>query len=379
MSSKQCEGLTASGSQCRRRVRACDRYCTIHNISTNIALPSYVSVTSEDRFWIFFPENQQWKVGVEYGNKFHCPGSGATYSFCSYVSEGTYGAVYFGTRLYDNKPVAVKVFKEIFHKGARHKPLDYDFMKEYYMYRAVRDRISTDCVVKMTDAFFIRTKSGLHGALAMEKMDGCLLDLFEDFGRHLNSKLQLEAFRLWVLTCKHISNALIDLHNHKIFHLDIKPGNVLYARTDDGDGITMKLVDLGLSCYIGGTPIVPCVATGSYLPPEWRNNGDRSEPTYARLRDGAILEMGETYAMCMSLCKMLKFIRIGSLKNNKKVTGLIQAIIRGKDDSGIKRESITTKALADMASDILEELNIVLPPQAQGVCALFNAIQKTSL
>lgn len=371
MASKYCEGLTNSGNQCRRRVRACERYCSLHNISTNIILPTYVSVTPEARFWVFFPENQSWKVGADYGTTFFCSGSGASYILTNYVSEGTYGAVYFGIRLYDNKPVAIKIFKEIFRKESRRESIDYDFMKEFYMHRAVCDRVSSDCVVKMLDSFFVRTKSGLHGCIVMEKMDGSLLDLFENFEK-LNPKLQLEAIRLWALACNIIALALIELHNHKIYHLDIKPGNVLYARTADKNGIVMKLVDLGLSCYIGGTPIVPCVATGSYLPLEWRENGAKNQPTFERVRDATVLEMGETYAMCVSFHKMLKYLKIGGLKENKNFSRLMTTIDWGRSDNRMKRYSITARTFVNLTTSLLDELNAILPPQYQGVNLLLN-------
>jgi serine/threonine protein kinase len=283
------------------------------------------------------------------------------YNLNSYVSEGTYGAVYFGVRLYDERPVAVKIFKEVYHKRAQLSALDYDFMKEYYMHRAVADRVPSESVVKMLDTFFVRTKNGLHGAIVMEKMDGCLLDLFENFA-YLSSKLHLEAFRLWVMSCRSIARALLDLHAHKIYHLDIKPGNVLYSKAANEEGIVMKLVDLGLSCYIGGTPVVPCVATGTYIPPEWRENGDKREPTYARIKDRAVLEMGEIYAMCITFSKMLKYIHIGVLKDSKNLSGLLRAIEQGKSEKQSSRYSLTTKVFVDLASALLEELNAIMPP-----------------
>lgn len=372
MASNQCQGLTASGNKCKRRIKSCERYCSLHNISTNIALPSYVSVTPEDRFWVFFPENQSWKIGADFGTKFFCPGSGSAYQLTSYVSEGTFGAVYYGTRIYDNRPVAIKIFKEIFRKESRQKPIDYDFMKEYYMHRAVCERVTSDCVVKMLDSYFVRTKSGLHGCIVMERMDGSLLDLFEDF-ENLNPKLQLEAVRLWALACHTIASALIDLHSHKIYHLDIKPGNVLYVRIPVGNGIRMKLVDLGLSCYIGGTPIVPCVATGSYLPLEWRKNGAKDEPTFERVRDATVLEMGETYAMCVSFCKMLKHLKKTSwLKNNQNFTRLMSAIDCGRSEDRMKRYSITTRTFINLTAAVLEELNTILPPQIQSINVLLS-------
>lgn len=371
MTTKQCEGITASGSQCKRRVKTCERYCALHNVSTNIALPSYVSVTPEDRFWVFFPEEQSWKVGSEHTTKLFCPGSGASYDMNNYVSEGSYGAVYFGKRLYDNKSVAIKIFKEIFRKESKRPAVKYDFMKEFYMHRAVADRVTSECVVKMIDSFFLRTKTGLHGCIVMEKMDGSLIDMFEGF-EQLSSKLQLEIIRIWTLSLKSVANALIDLHCHKIYHLDIKPGNVLYARIPDGNGIVMKLVDFGLSCYLGGTPIVPCVATGSYLPLEWRNNGDKREPTYERVRDPVILEMGEIYAMCVSFHKILKPFKNSWMRGNRNFNRLLYAIECGMSNDRSLRFSVTPRTFVNLTDAVLDELKTILPPQFQGVNLLFS-------
>lgn len=316
--SHQCLGETISGDRCRRHVRGGDRYCPAHNVSPSVALPSYVSVTNEDRFWLFTVESPTWTIGDTASVTIRSTGSGVSYKLYKYVSEGTYGAVYFAKRAHDGALVAIKIFKQVYRKNSLRPPVEFDFMKEFYMNRAVAERVARGHVVDMLDSFFVKIKQHLHGCLVMEKMDGCLLDYFEK----KSGKVPLS---VWVSCLRDVALAVSELHSRKIYHLDVKPGNVLYKITDDGP--KAKLVDMGLSCYVGGTPIVPCVATGTYIPPEWRRNDDPKLPTFASVTDPDELEMGECYAICTTFHRLFRHVR----RNQSPLHDVVALIELGHD------------------------------------------------
>ena len=181
MTLRQCEGYTLTGQKCRKKIPAEQRYCTIHNRAVEIGIPPYVNITPKDNFWLFVPMGQpRWRVGSSATTIFKCLLTKHSYSLDKYVSEGTYGVVYFATDRETKTQVAIKATKEIFHK---YDPVEYDFYKEYIMHNVIRDRVQggSEYIVNMIEAFFIKTVSGLHGCIAMEMMDGDLDNLFDRF------------------------------------------------------------------------------------------------------------------------------------------------------------------------------------------------------
>lgn len=365
--SKQCEGYTLSGQQCRRRVSQGQRYCSTHSRAAEIGLPPYISVTPTDSFWIFLPIGRpKWRVGSSAGITFRCLANNAEYSVDRYVSEGSYGAVYFGSCQHGpnkGRQVAIKVCKELY----RHKKKDFmqnDSIKEYFMHAAVRDRIKATCVVRMVDAFFLKTEGGFHGCIAMEKMDGNLGDLFKSFDSYPNS---VEVLRFWIFSCNFIATALLQLHANNIFHLDIKPGNVLWRRvrgSEMGRGIYLRLVDLGLGCYLGKTgqePRIVCEATGTYIPIEWRKNGDKSTPTYEEIDDPRKLQSGEAYALCVTCLKMFKHVYPGLYTRNPRITQFRELISRGIQDDIRVRSTVSIKMVEQLSAEILAEMDTALP------------------
>jgi hypothetical protein len=134
----------------------------------------------------------------------------------------------------------------------------------------------------------------------------------------------------------------------------------------------MKLVDLGLSCYIGGTPIVPCRATGSYLPLEWRIKGNKDDPTFDRVRDPGLLQLGELYAMCVTFSKLLKHLDVDWAKRNRNYARLLSAIQFGKADNKMTRASVSMRTFINLANELLSELNTIMCPIAEGIKMLLH-------
>ena len=365
--SNQCEGYTLSGLQCRRRVPYGQRYCSTHSRAAEIGLPPYISITPTDSFWIFLPIGRpRWRVGSSASITFRCLASNVEYGVDEYISEGTYGAVYFGScKQGPNKDrqVAIKVCKELY----RHKKKDFmqsDFVREYFMHSAVRDRVHATCVVRMIDAFFLKTEGGFHGCIAMERMDGNLGDLFRSFVDYPDS---VEVLRFWIFSCNFIAGALLQLHANSIFHLDIKPNNVMWRRvrgSEKSRGIYLRLVDLGLGCYLGRTgqePRIVCKATGTYLPLEWRDNGDKATPTYEEIDDPRKLQSGEAYALCVTCHKMLNHTKTSLLRRNPRISEFCELIDRGIRDDIRVRSTVSIKMVEQFSAEILAEMDAALP------------------
>lgn len=95
----------------------------------------------------------------------------------------------------------------------------------------------------------------------MEKLDGG--DLFTYLEKR---KFQVSEARAKELTHQ-IATALFYLHSYGVAHRDLKPENILM--TDDSDKAGLKIVDFGLSNFIGPneTSLDP-FGTLSYVAPE---------------------------------------------------------------------------------------------------------------
>lgn len=68
------------------------------------------------------------------------------------------------------------------------------------------------------------------------------------------------AYQIW----KDISSGLEYIHSQEIFHLDIKPGNILV-----GDTGRAKICDFGHSLQFAVEPVYSSIGTHAYIPPEF--------------------------------------------------------------------------------------------------------------
>ena len=356
MARKQCEGYTLSGSQCRRPATAGYLYCSVHNRTAEIGLPPYVTVNGGTTFWVYLPLGYpNWKVGVTATTNvsFKCLANGYEYSVDKYVSEGTYGTVYFCTVKHDGsgRQVAVKVSKEIFSSKR-----ESDFLKEFYVHSTAKDRVRGDCFVKLVDAFVIKTRGGMHGCIAVERMNGCLSELYDKFETMSNREILL----FWALSCLFMAESLLQLHAVGVYHMDMKPSNVMWRKSTSAQrGFVLKLIDFGLGCYLGGNPPCICRATGTYIPPEWRKLRDKHRPTFARISNPQELQSGECYALSVSCHKMLKRVQPPSRSwfNGSSISTLVELLEKGRCDDAKIRGTVSIKSVADAASNLIRDID----------------------
>lgn len=361
---KRCEGHALNGQACRRLAQKDRLYCAAHDDrSGEIGLPPYASCNAgRTKLWIYHGIGPpRWVVGNRgpSGGQlvFRSLSTGAEYSLLKFVAEGSYGAVYDCALQVSAQPtrrVAVKACKGTFNSRRLRGAMDVemmedDYLREYFIMRVAHDRLSTtaagdDVAAEVVEAFLVKTTRGLHGCLAMELMDGNLGDLFEALESR-NMKNCGETLRFWALCCRDLARMMRRLHEVGVYHLDAKPANVLYKRTrGKARGFVLRLVDFGLGGYLprpieygASEPLMECRATGTYLPPEWRRNGDKRRPTFARLTSHAQLEVGEAYALCKSCHKMRQClhstVRDGPLaKKLPAVVALYAALDAGRRD-----------------------------------------------
>ena len=141
---------------------------------------------------------------------------------------------------------------------------------------------------------------------------------------------------------------------------------MLWRRTrGQGRGIYLRLVDLGLGCYLGkiegrDAPKMPCNATGTYIPVEWRKDGDKSTPTFEEIEDPKKLQSGETYALFVTCHKMLRRVMPRLYSRNARIGNLIEIINRGMVDSPAVRGTVSIGLMHDYTAELLSEMDAAL-------------------
>jgi serine/threonine protein kinase len=365
MPRKKCLAIISkSGERCHRYIsHEATRYCTEHSAPMDIPLETYISVTENDRFWIFKSSISNWDIKSKISPVIlSCPSTGIMYRITDSISGGAYGIVRAGTRLYDEKKVAIKIFTQPFIKRDDTPAMSFSFITEYHLH-TIAQNIDRDSsfIVELIDAFFIRTVSGLFGCLVLEYMDGCIanfVEIFDNIDYLEYDKLILESLKLWAMTACFIVESVIELQKHDFFHLDIKSGNVLYKKIKKGGNVIFKLADFGLacSCY-SSNKYLRCYATGTHLPIEWRKtSADKYTPTYETIYDKGILKYGVCYAICKTLYRILKHIPDDSLpRTSRDIRDLVRI---GRDDSCSfsTRNSVSVELLQIEARRLLERI-----------------------
>lgn len=394
---RQCSGYAVSGQQCKKGCAPGRPFCTTHDRSADIGLPPYVSCNEgRTNLMIFHCMGpQRWRVGNRAPTAFRCLSTGAEYTIQKFIAEGSYGAVYDcaysastaegGCASALKQRVALKACKTTFNsrrlRGAvGMEMMEDDYLRELFVMQVAHDRLAAtgdgdDVVVPFMSPFLIKAGAGgLYGCLAMERMEGDLADVFDEL--ETKSKNCNEALRFWALCCRETARMLRRLHEVSVYHLDTKPGNLLIKRTPGvGRGFQLRFIDFGLGAYLPRTagpqePLMECRATGTFLPPEWRRNGDKFKPTFVQLTRHDQIEIGEAYALCKT-CLDLRQSLHSSVKNGalaKKlsaVKALVAALDAGQKDGSAAAERMRAcgggvrgiEALADAA---VRELDSIL-------------------
>ena len=175
------------------------------------------------------------------------------------IGRGGMGVVYRGYDLVLDRPVAVKV---MFDRAAQDEQTIARFLREA---RAAA-RLSHPNIVAVFDAGECDDETQAP-FIVMQYVDGPSLREVGDI-----SMAQV------VDVAAQICDALHHAHTHGIVHRDVKPGNVILARRDDGS-LHAMLADFGLAWATGQVRLTregAIVGTATYLAPEQALGGEVS-------------------------------------------------------------------------------------------------------
>lgn len=207
------------------------------------------------------------------------------------LGEGGFGSVFVGTYTSTNKEqtqVAVKVMNLSKIPKKRRKIYLDAFKREVVLLEYLK---GSDCrVVGFFDSFFCRDVKSQPYFIVLEKLDG--IDLYDLIDNQFNNGSYywatlpkpapippLTLFTLCMFSVQ-ICEAVECLHKNSVYHLDLKPENIM-AVDDEG----VKIIDFGLGCLdekmikhksllsLGKKLELDCIVTkarGSlgYMPPE---------------------------------------------------------------------------------------------------------------
>lgn len=143
------------------------------------------------------------------------------------------------------------------------------------------------CIVTYWKYVF-REEEATHALVLEEMAGGSLAGLLE----HMHfSKLPLSAASFFDVALQMVA-ALTYLHDKRIVHSDIKPGNILlshYANIDEATsswvlprGTAVKVGDLGIAVEVDGDGPASLGSTAGYLAPEWAVDTPPATATFAR-------------------------------------------------------------------------------------------------
>lgn len=178
------------------------------------------------------------------------------YQLIKKIGQGSYAIVYKATRLSDRKVIAVKIISVA---KLDKKQLD-NALTEVRIICAIKH----PNIVRYHDAFIDQKNKDLY--LIMEYLGGG--DLSGRIGFLQRAKSLLSEKQVWRYSLQ-ILQGLKALHQHKIIHRDIKPGNLFLS----DDYQTVKVGDLNTSKIMGDKKLTNTViGTPFYLAPEiWKN------------------------------------------------------------------------------------------------------------
>jgi len=178
------------------------------------------------------------------------------YQLIKKIGQGSYAIVYKATRLKDRKVMAVKIISVA--------KLDKKQLENALTEVRIICAIKHPNIVRYHDAFVDQKNKDLY--LIMEYLGGG--DLSGRIGFLQRAKSVLSEKQVWRYSLQ-ILQGLKALHQHKIIHRDIKPGNLFLS----DDFQTVKVGDLNTSKIMGDKKLTNTViGTPFYLAPEiWKN------------------------------------------------------------------------------------------------------------
>lgn len=176
---------------------------------------------------------------------------GERYEVLEYVTSGGSGAIFKGRHVLLDKTVAIKMLN---HESAEH-------LMRFQQEAKALAKLSHPNIIQVLE---LGTNAKGEPYLVMDWFDGCSL---KEHLAKLGAMPLSEAVPLLVKVARAIGAA----HRQGILHRDIKPGNIMVARTRDG-GLEAKLVDFGIAKDIGDKPSSTqsgaAIGTPLYMSPE---------------------------------------------------------------------------------------------------------------
>lgn len=196
----------------------------------------------------------------------------------TYLGGGTFGAVYKGKRVRDDKEMAIKIIT-----GSEKVPLN---VRNVQNEVAILKELAINChpfIVCFYD--FIEDPADKIYYIVMEYVKGVNLiqvrkEMDDDTIEELLPRIILET-----------ALGLQQIHDAGILHRDIKPDNIILTTSNH-----IKIVDLGLGCtFFPSTTIKPCAkyaGSARYLDP--LASIDENKNTYELTTKSDIFSLGQT-------------------------------------------------------------------------------------
>lgn len=176
------------------------------------------------------------------------------YRIDSLLGEGGMGAVYAGTDLRLDKPIAVKVM-------ARELAANAEALARFHREAKVTSALGHPHIVQVLD--FSSTPAG-EPFIVMEFLDG------EDLEHRLRRVGRLSPTET-LAVARQVASALMAAHERGVIHRDLKPANIYLLRAA-GEADFVKVLDFGISKVISSstrlTRTTAIVGTPNYMSPE---------------------------------------------------------------------------------------------------------------
>ncbi|KAG6328601.1 hypothetical protein ID866_10488, partial [Astraeus odoratus] len=150
---------------------------------------------------------------------------GGHYRVGKKIGEGSFGVVFEGTNLLNNRPVAIK-----FEPRKSESPLLRD---EYRSYRILTGTVGVPQIYHFG-------QEGLHNLLVIDLLGPNLEDLFDMCGRKFTIKTVC-------MVAKQMITRIQSVHNKLLIHRDIAPDNFLIGVPGTKDANVIHIIDFGMA------------------------------------------------------------------------------------------------------------------------------------
>ncbi len=287
---------------------------------------------------------------------------GGAYEIKKVLGQGSFGITYLAEHSALGKKVAIKEFfmKELNSRaedgsitGMTDGSLSFKYAEKFRKEAANLARMKHPNIVEVTDAF---DENGTY-YYVMDHIEG------ENLNDYIKSHSLSESEA--VAIARDIATALQYMHEqHRMLHLDLKPGNVMRRRSDG----RIFLIDFGLSKHYsnGGQPETSTTigqGTAGYAPIEQGNQA----------KDGDFRPSIDIYALGATLFKLLTGntppIASELVFDNKYVSTQLakSGVSQGVIDIVVKAMSPNSKERTSCASDFIAQLSGNVPSQEETI------------